>query len=60
MLSLASLGNASFYLHTQLTSFVLHPKLSLVLLQYDFRVAFLSPAGISWGEPLLNVKMRCT
>ena len=28
---------------TQLTSFVLHPKLSLVLLQYDFRVAFLSP-----------------
>ena len=40
-------GNASFYLtftlNPALTSFVLHPKLSLVLLQYDFRVAFLSP-----------------
>jgi len=46
-------GNASFYLtftlNPALTSFVLHPKLSLVLLQYDFRVAFLSPGWLFFG-----------
>ena len=47
-------GNASFYLtftlNPALTSFVLHPKLSLVLLQYDFRVAFLSPRRRKFEE----------
>ena len=60
-LSAGRRGNASFYLtftlNPALTSFVLHPKLSLVLLQYDFRVAFLSPARGKFEESFSkNVK----